>query len=608
MACGQCHTKAAGFVLGAQAKQLHGALVHDSPGGFFGGTPASQIQAWADAGLFDRKPTANELKTVPKLVAVDDESAGVAHRGRSYLDANCANCHRPGGARGGFDLRLQTPWEQAGLVNNRLFSADLGVEDAKVLVPGEPGRSMVWLRLSRRGDRFAMPPVGSHDADPAAVRVVRAWIEDMDPAGVAANFSIPDDARSPGTFLVPHHYERGPQENTFKLDMFRVNAPEGSLDPEHGGRAEAKGNGLMLIHFPHDPRDLAGVRLDVSVWCGHPGTADRAVTVNGRSTYPIPGPAGAGDDPQVGHVHETFELKRSDVVNGWNALQFTCENGSSFWGHYVVDAATLSAVLEDDADELNEAGLTDFRMQNALARLTKTKGLPGNPPGMLLASIVPDRFAAKIGRVVYTGRYRGYDEDGSGDGSVVETGWHGFPKDGEPVGAIGSSSESPWAVEWDTSMLPAQDDVKIRTTVHFQNGIVYESPDLPAPAIPARDGAAVTIYGPESVPTPFWTREGERKSCVINIPHDPATIERAQLHVVLWDGEHGKNEDLVTLNGEVLHDAIGPGDHETYYRVVDLPPGLLKRGPNEFAVRAETTHHGIEVLMPGPAITVRVKE
>ena len=483
-----------------------------------------------------------------------------------------------------------------------------------------------------------MPPVGSHDADPDAVRVVRDWIEGMEPkpAGAAANLSVPPDdgfppgarvgsrpatsenvaaalkaAREnplPGTFLVPHSYQRGPEQNAFKNDMFRVNAPEASLDPEHGGRAEAHGNGLMLIDFPHDPRELAGVRLDVSIWCGHPGTADRAVTINGRSTYPLPGPAGAGDEPQVGHVHKMFELKRTDVVNGWNALQFTCENGSSFWGHYVVDSATLTAVLKPDSDELKAAGLDEFGMQNAFARLTKSRTLTGNGPGVLLASMIPERFRDRVGRVVYTANYHGYDEDGSGGGAVAETDWHGFPKDGETVGAVGSAADSPYAVEWDTAMLPAQADVRLRTTVRFTNGVVYESPVLPAPPIDHPNGVTVKMYGPESVPTPFWTRKGEKKSCVIDVPHDPADVERAQLHVVLWDGEHGDNADLVTLNGEILGGAIGPGDHETYYRVVEIPPGLLKEGPNEFAVRAETTHHGIEVLMPGPAIAVRVKD
>ena len=616
VACGQCHTEAAGFVLGAQAKQLHGALRHDSPGGFFADTPASQIEAWAGAGLFDREPTAAELETAPKLVAVDDAAATVAHRGRSYLDANCANCHRPGGARGGFDLRIQTPWEEAGLVDNRLFSADLGVSGAKVLAPGEPGKSMVWLRLARRGDRFAMPPVGSHDADPDAVRVVRDWIAGMNPA-VAANYSVPDDAdggeegkAAAGTFLVPHRYARGPRENTFKNDMFRVNAPQASVDPEHGGRREAQGNGLMLINFPHDPRGIAGARLDVSIWCGHPGTADRAVTVNGRSTYPLPGPAGAGDEKQVGHAHVSFDLKKTDVVNGWNALQFTCENGGSFWGHYVVDSATLSAVLEPDAAEIGEAGLAGFT-----ANLRQTWGPHEFPRGSLPAghaSLFPSAgerlWETKIDRQVITASYRGYDEDGSGDGSALETGWHGFEKDGEPVGVVGGTTASSSGVVWDTSLLPAQDGVEFRVTTHFRGGLVHESPPFPAPPIVHPDGVTVKVYGPDSVPAPFWTRKGEKKSCVIDVPHDPADVERAQLHVVLWDGEHGDNADLVTLNGEVLHDAIGPGDHETYYRVVDIPPGLLKRGPNEFAVRADTTHHGIEVLMPGPAIAVRVRE
>jgi len=41
------------------------------------------------------------------------------------------------------------------------------------------------------------------------------------------------------------------------------------------------------------------------------------------------------------------------------------------------------------------------------------------------------------------------------------------------------------------------------------------------------------------------------------------------------------------------------------YRILDIDPKLLRRGDNEIRVVSSTEHHGIEVLLPGPALIVR---
>jgi hypothetical protein len=91
---------------------------------------------------------------------------------------------------------------------------------------------------------------------------------------------------------------------------------------------------------------------------------------------------------------------------------------------------------------------------------------------------------------------------------------------------------------------------------------------------------------------------------VIELDVDPSLVERAELHVAIWDGGKGKTPDPFTLNGRGL-DVAGAGRHDLLYRVVPLDPSLLRRGPNEIRVLSDTEHHGLEVLLPGPALLLR---
>jgi uncharacterized repeat protein (TIGR03806 family) len=169
--CLACHTTTAGFVLGVNTRQLNGPCHHPETG-----VTDNQLRAWNQIGMFRPALREADIPRLPRLAAVTDEAAPLEHRVRSYLDANCAHCHRPGGARGLFDARFDTPLGKQQIVKGELASADLGPRGAKLVAPGDPGRSHLLERMTRRGDALAMPPLASHRADDAAVAVVTAWV------------------------------------------------------------------------------------------------------------------------------------------------------------------------------------------------------------------------------------------------------------------------------------------------------------------------------------------------------------------------------------------------------------------------------------------------
>src|SRR5262249_40863820 len=95
--CLVCHNSAAGLVLGVNTRQLNRSTL------YAGKVSDNQLRAWGQAGLFGPGPVEKDIPSYPRLSAVGDPKATLETRVRSYLDANCAFCHRPGGSPAQFD-------------------------------------------------------------------------------------------------------------------------------------------------------------------------------------------------------------------------------------------------------------------------------------------------------------------------------------------------------------------------------------------------------------------------------------------------------------------------------------------------------------------------
>jgi uncharacterized repeat protein (TIGR03806 family) len=169
--CLTCHTSSAGFVLGPKTFQLNGPFTYPQTG-----VTDNQLRAWNQLGLFKQPLDEAKLPRLGKLAALADTRASLEQRVRSYLDANCAHCHRPGGARGLFDARFEVPLARQNLLHGPVAAADLGVRNPELIVPGDPSRSMLYQRMIRRQDIFKMPPLASHVVDEEAAQLVWEWI------------------------------------------------------------------------------------------------------------------------------------------------------------------------------------------------------------------------------------------------------------------------------------------------------------------------------------------------------------------------------------------------------------------------------------------------
>jgi hypothetical protein len=184
--CTLCHTNAAKFALGVSTMQMNRDHVyHASPPPASlprkGGEDtiiANQLATLEHIGLFTKKLPQTPAK-LPKLADFNDKSHPIDVRARSYLHSNCSHCHiKWGGGNAEFKLLAGLDLKDMGIVNVNPAHGNFKIDGAKLLVPGQPEKSMILHRMNMTG-LGRMPHIGSRVVDEEAVQIVREWIKGM---------------------------------------------------------------------------------------------------------------------------------------------------------------------------------------------------------------------------------------------------------------------------------------------------------------------------------------------------------------------------------------------------------------------------------------------
>jgi uncharacterized repeat protein (TIGR03806 family) len=167
--CMVCHSRAANYVLGLTELQMN--KDHD-----YGQVVDNQLRTLEHLGLLQlpKKPEQH-----PRLVDPSDSKADLDARVRSYLHANCAQCHvAAGGGNAAIDLEFTTPRDKANLIDKVPMHHNYNLSDARLVAPGAPERSVLLERIARRG-AGAMPPLATSMIDHEAVKLLSDWIRQL---------------------------------------------------------------------------------------------------------------------------------------------------------------------------------------------------------------------------------------------------------------------------------------------------------------------------------------------------------------------------------------------------------------------------------------------
>jgi len=390
-------------------------------------------------------------------------------------------------------------------------------------------------------------------------------------------------------------YEGRINNNREKGERTRVNDREMSTHPVYSKRYEGQVNGLALISIKDTILQLERAELSCEMWGGHPRTANKRFQVNGGKVYSLP-----SEKTALGNCEYLFPvvpIDSKDLVTGTNALQFVCDRGDTFWGHFLLEEIAVNCYYKTDAPFLKRSGLDKFSAKPVISGGEKNDEIQ-------ISLGYEKSYSGQISEVCYFGYYKGYDWNGTGHSSQ----WHGYQFKRNWTGHIGTSSEPPYKVIWNTGLIPDQEEqMKIKALVIFKNGIQFWSEVVTGITF-SPDRPPVKLLYCSEMPIPFWSRNKQLRTAVIDLDNDPDNIMEAYLLVRIWDGGEGTVKEPFKMNGIPYKITTGTAPHDLVSTINKVEPGGLRKGINKIELYSDTEHHGVEICMPGPALLVRFKK
>jgi uncharacterized repeat protein (TIGR03806 family) len=175
--CMVCHNEVSGQALGVKTAHLNSDIYYPLTG-----RTANQLETLNALGVFSTTLTADDLEDYIEARALDDESAPLEHRIRSYLDTNCSHCHQPGAQGDGFDARISTPLDLQNLINAIPQRYEELGPDGRYIKPGNTALSAIHVRANAVGDGDAMPPLAKNMAHGEGIDALEDYINGLVPS------------------------------------------------------------------------------------------------------------------------------------------------------------------------------------------------------------------------------------------------------------------------------------------------------------------------------------------------------------------------------------------------------------------------------------------
>lgn len=167
--CFTCHkSNAENAPIGLKPQSLNGDYTYDD-------STANQLDKWIEVGYLEDTLPDN----ITTVIDYTDQSQSLDLRVRSYLDINCASCHQDEGHCNYRSMRFA--FDENELLENRGVCVNPDdffpeLENQKIVKPGDPANSVLFVRVSTNAENRRMPLLGRNSLHEEGVALLEEWI------------------------------------------------------------------------------------------------------------------------------------------------------------------------------------------------------------------------------------------------------------------------------------------------------------------------------------------------------------------------------------------------------------------------------------------------
>ena len=367
----------------------------------------------------------------------------------------------------------------------------------------------------------------------------------------------------------------------------------GKRGQEHPDRGWAHGyvNAPVVLDDDFDLQHATRAEAVIEKILCHDGTQGLAIQVNEHDWLDVPEAEGIPEPPweYQHHVYPTLDVPLDWLEPGrGNRFRMRVSPEHSWnWPQNLIYGVHFR-VYYDPAEKPHPTGeITGLRPGDTIGRSVPLECDARSPDG-------------EIVRVEYVGHYE--DVNFEGDGRWRR--WHYHFFHGRIVHHLGTATERPYRVTWDTSWVPDQDQpVTLAARLVDGTGLISMTEAIEGLKL-VRPGLSVELCKPHHVPKRWVTRKGEKQER-FDVAGDLSRAVAAQLAWVSWSPGYMNG---IFVNGREVFRNEGPKYQYYAHRITldDVSP--FRQGENTLATGASPRgHHGMEVNWPGIMVLIRYR-
>lgn len=350
-------------------------------------------------------------------------------------------------------------------------------------------------------------------------------------------------------------------------------------------------DGWVILDENVDLKKAVKAELQVEYLLSHDETSGFAAKVNNNDWHYFAMPK-AVPEPKANYLQHNYPvvaIPLNEIVEGVeNRIRFRVDSVQRFGMPQSIIYGFRLRVYYDDSKKHASVEIKGIEnggviSENQRLELDKTKG--------------------KIKAVNYVALSRDLNFEGDG----IYRQWHYTFYRGEYRNHIGTVTESPFQMDWNTTWLPDQNEgIEVSAFVTDEDDITYFLPSVKNLKL-ERD-YSVELCAPTKIPENWATREKEYEE-VIFVSGNPENVEAFQLAFVTWSPGY--------LNGIYVNDWLVPTFEDCNYcygvhRLEVERPYFLKQGKNVIKtgltpLKFGQMLHGAEIQFPGMMLLVKYK-